>query len=257
MDYDHLEWEKIIHQTAFEYLKFKQNLSAIQILKESSLNLSESFDGWLDGDRQLTGWHLYIKVPMNIKENFNEIIKEEISDAYEEALGADNFLRNIHIEIKKIINPKGYSFYSNGEFVEMGPKYDYDVVLSFAGEDRTYVEEVANQLLYKEIRVFYDKFETVDNWGKDLYIHFDDIYRKKAKYCVIFISNNYANKVWTNHERQSAQARAFKEQEEYILPVRFDKTEIPGIIPTIGYINGNEFSPEDLAEMIVKKIEKL
>lgn len=53
---------------------------------------------------------------------------------------------------------------------------------------------------------------------------------------------------------RSAQARFFREQEEYILPVRFDNTEIPGIMPTIGYIDGNKFSPSDLAEMIVEKV---
>ena len=253
-DYNGLEWEKSIHQTAFEYLKYKGEFDAIHILEKSSLNLSESYDKWLDGDRTLTGWHLYIKVPMNLKEQLNEIISEEIKESYDESLGSDDYLRDIHVEIKKITEADDYSFYPNGEYLEIGPKYDYDVVLSFAGEDRKYIEKVANQLLYKSVKVFYDNFETVDNWGKDLYTHFDEIYRKKAKYCVIFISKNYANKVWTNHERRSAQARFFKEQEEYILPVRFDETEIPGIIPTIGYINGNKVSEEELAEMIVKKI---
>lgn len=250
-----LKWEETIHQTAFEYLKFKKRHDVISILEKSGLSLSESSDVWYDGDRTLTGWHLYIKVPMDLREYYNETIEKGISEAYTEALGADDYLRAIHIEIKKIKNPKDYAFYSDGEYLEIGPKYDYDVVLSFAGEDRDYVEEVANQLLYKGIKVFYDYFETINNWGKDLYTHFDEIYRKKAKYCVIFISKNYANKVWTNHERRSAQARSFKEQEEYILPVRFDETEIPGIVPTVGYINGNKVSEDTLATMIVKKVQ--
>ena len=161
------EWEKTIHQTAFEFLKFKERSGAIHILEKSSLCLSSSFDTWMDGDRQLTGWHLYIKVPMNLKEQLNVNMKEEISESYEEALGADDYLREIHVEIKKITNSKDYSFHSDGSYLAIGPKYDYDVVLSFAGEDRDYVEKVANKLLYKGIKVFYDNFETVDNWGKD------------------------------------------------------------------------------------------
>lgn len=46
--------------------------------------------------------------------------------------------------------------------------YEFDVVLSFAGEDRQYVKEVAKHLQDKEIRVFYDKYEVVSLWGKDL-----------------------------------------------------------------------------------------
>ena len=38
------------------------------------------------------------------------------------------------------------------------------------------------------------------------------------------------------------------------MPVRFDETEIPGVIPTIGYINANNTSEEELAEMIITKL---
>ena len=51
--------------------------------------------------------------------------------------------------------------------------YDYDVCLSFAGENRAYVEEVASDLFARGIRVFYDKYEEVELWGKDLYVHLD------------------------------------------------------------------------------------
>jgi len=98
--------------------------------------------------------------------------------------------------------------------------YDYDVALSFAGEDREYVEEVARILHALGVRVFYDKYETTDLWGKDLYTHLDDVYRKRSKYCVMFVSAHYREKLWTSHERQSAQARAFESAGQYVLPVR-------------------------------------
>jgi hypothetical protein len=62
---------------------------------------------------------------------------------------------------------------------------DYDVALSFAGEDRVYVEEVANILHQLGVKVFYDKYEEVDLWGKNLYTHLDDVYRKKSRYCIV------------------------------------------------------------------------
>lgn len=147
--------------------------------------------------------------------------------------------------------------FSEAEFLahqtQIAPHYDYDVTLSFAGEDRTYVEEVAAALYALGIRVFYDRYEQVDLWGKDLYTHLDDVYRKRARYCVIFISHHYAEKLWTNHERKSAQARAFEEKAEYILPVRFDQTEVPGMLPTTGYIDAKEKEPVEVALMIAKK----
>ena len=134
--------------------------------------------------------------------------------------------------------------------------FDYDVCLSFAGEEeeRKYVYEVANRLRERGIRVFYDKYEDVTLWGKDLYAHLDDVYRHSARYCVMFISKNYAERLWTNHERRSAQARAMKANSEYILPARFDSTEVSGLPDTVGYVDLREVKMDRLVEMILQKI---
>jgi hypothetical protein len=140
--------------------------------------------------------------------------------------------------------------------VEIVPESDleYDVCLSFAGEDRDYVSRVADHLRGAGIRVFYDEYETVELWGKDLYEHFDHIYREAAGYCVLFVSSAYAEKVWTNHERRSAQARALRENREYVLPARFDDTPIPGLRETIGFIDLSEYEPEECASLIIEKL---
>ncbi len=94
-------------------------------------------------------------------------------------------------------------------------KYEYDVALSFAGEDRTYVDAVATALK-PDVSVFYDSFEEAHLWGKDLYSYLHDVYQNKARFTVMFISEHYAKKLWTLHERKAAQVRAFREREEYI-----------------------------------------
>lgn len=133
-------------------------------------------------------------------------------------------------------------------------QFDYDVCLSFAGEDRDYVSDVAHALRSKGIRVFYDEYEEAELWGKDLYAHLHEIYNRFARYCVIFISTHYANKLWTNHERKAAQARAFKENSEYILPARFDDTPVPGLPDTIGYVSLEGRAPKDLAQLVADKL---
>jgi hypothetical protein len=131
---------------------------------------------------------------------------------------------------------------------------EYDVCLSFAGEQRTYVSDVADALRASGIRVFYDQYERAALWGKDLYEHLDWVYRKAARYCLVFISSDYAAKVWTTHERRSAQARALEESREYVLPVRFDNTELPGLPPTVAYVSANELTAEELASLTMRKL---
>jgi hypothetical protein len=132
--------------------------------------------------------------------------------------------------------------------------FEFDVCLSFAGEQREYVDEVAEHLREKGIRVFYDDFERADMWGKDLYEHLAYIYSQAARYCVLFASKDYAEKIWTSHERQNAQARALEEHGEYVLPARFDETEIPGLRKTIRYESLDGMSTDDLADLIEEKL---
>jgi hypothetical protein len=104
------------------------------------------------------------------------------------------------------------------------------------------------------VRVFFDEYVQADLWGKDLYTHLDDVYQNAARYCVLFASKHYARKVWTNHERESAQARAIRQHAEYLLPARFDSTKIPGLRPTVGEVNLRSINPEKLADLIEQKL---
>jgi hypothetical protein len=131
---------------------------------------------------------------------------------------------------------------------------EYDVALSFAGEDRRYVEQVAALLQASGIKLFYDKFETVQLWGRNLADHLGEIYGKRSRFVVMFVSKHYPHKGWPTHERQSAQARAIRENKIVLLPARFDDTEIPGLPSSTGCIDLREITPQQLAELIKQKL---
>src|SRR3990170_6647238 len=133
-------------------------------------------------------------------------------------------------------------------------KFKYDIAVSFAGEDRPVVEEFVNVLATNNVSVFYDSWEQAQLWGKDLYQHLDMIYQQAARYCVIFISENYVKKAWTKHELRSAQARAFQQNSEYILPIKLDETELPGLPSTIAYIYLRQTTIKDIANILFEKI---
>ncbi|MGH9891596.1 MAG: toll/interleukin-1 receptor domain-containing protein, partial [bacterium] len=137
-----------------------------------------------------------------------------------------------------------------------GSQWEYDVALSFAGENRAYVDEVAELLKKANVTVFYDKYEQVAMWGRDLQEHLAEVYQSKARYVVMFVSEHYASKVWPTHERRSALARAITERRVSVLPARFDDTEIPGLLPTVGYIDLRRNAPAQLVELILQKIRQ-
>ena len=130
----------------------------------------------------------------------------------------------------------------------------YQVALSFAGEQRHYVEQVAAVLVAKRVAVFYDRFEANNLWGKDGSEHFNKIYSKDAQFVVMFISSDYVAKPWTRLERRAALSEHMKEDAEYVLPVRFDDTEVPGLPDTIQYLSAERFTPHQLAIEIIKKL---
>jgi TIR domain len=130
----------------------------------------------------------------------------------------------------------------------------YEIALSFAGEDRKLVEGVADLLKSYGVAVFYDKFEEVQLWGKDLTAHLAEIYKNRANYCAMFISEHYVSKAWPQLERQHAQSRALIEKREYILPIRLDQSEVPGLPSTLAYVDARHLSPVQIAERLRQKI---
>lgn len=133
------------------------------------------------------------------------------------------------------------------------PKYEYDIALSFAGENRDFVEIVADILTSLKLKVFYDNYEKHKLLGKNLYSYLADIYHNKAKYAVVFVSEYYKQKLWTSHELTYITTREFEQKGEYLLPIKLDNTYIEEIPSTIGYLEGD--TPLNVALTIAKKVD--
>lgn len=136
--------------------------------------------------------------------------------------------------------------------------FEYEVVLSFAGEQRDYVKRVSKELTKLNVRHFYDHNEQVNLWGKNLTQYLDSVYFEKAMYFVPFISEEYVKKEWTKLEVNSALERNMNESrpdfQQYILPVRFDDTRVPGIVGSIAHVDARKTTPQEIARMIFEKV---
>jgi hypothetical protein len=117
---------------------------------------------------------------------------------------------------------------------EMTPTHPrYDIALSFAGEDRKYVEAVAEALRAKGIRVFYDGYEEASLWGKDLYTHLSQVYEKDARFTVMFISHHYAEKLLSRAQRELSRSSRDRSSQRYTGWSKQDGSSPPGASPRI------------------------
>jgi len=132
---------------------------------------------------------------------------------------------------------------------------NFDVAISVAGPDKEYAAALAQQVTGAGFSVFYYEYFPEYLWGKNLVFTFDEIFRKRSRFCVMFVSKDYRDRVWTSHEMRSAQARALEEKgNEYILPVRIDDTELEGLLPTISYLPIS-MGVEKIGDLLIKKLQ--
>ncbi|MDG4829819.1 TIR domain-containing protein [Solwaraspora sp. WMMD1047] len=136
----------------------------------------------------------------------------------------------------------------------MPHRYEYDVAVTFAGEDRQFVQAVVRQVTDAGYKVFYDQDEQVALWGEELTEYFPKVYEQRSRYAVMFVSRHYAAKPWTRLERRSVLARALEQQTPYLLPVRLDATQLPGVRSTISYLDGSVIGEHGVAAAICQKL---
>lgn len=189
-------------------------------------------------------------------------IKTHYFPELDEEINVDEMLNGIEVKAERYMREAGkfidHAF--SGRMRMKGISKDwldlnYDVALSFAGEDRWFVEKFANELKARGVNVFYDHFERSRLLGKDLYIELADIYSKRSKYVVVFVSENYEKKIWTNHEIRNAFEKAI-EEDGYIIPARFDDTEIPGLRNALAFIDLRKETLHSFVEIIMEKLSE-
>ncbi|MFK4435157.1 TIR domain-containing protein [Paenibacillus sp. RC21] len=130
----------------------------------------------------------------------------------------------------------------------------YDVGLSFANEDRAFVEMVLHHIRKTEIRFFYDKDEVAQIWGNDLYRYLTDVYVNQCKYTVVFHSASYTKKKWTQVEWGGIRTKQLLEQKDSLLLVLLDDSNISEITDQWSYLDGRDYSAKEIADIVLEKV---
>ncbi|MAE77992.1 MAG: hypothetical protein CMJ85_14105 [Planctomycetes bacterium] len=136
--------------------------------------------------------------------------------------------------------------------------HEFDIVVSFAGEDRELVSEIVNKCKDRGYSIFYDEDEVAALWGEDLAEYFADTYENRSRAALMFVSEHYERKPWTTHERRSILLRALNQAPDtklpYMFPIRVDDTNLSGLRTSIGYVDSRKYTTDQIVEFVEKKI---
>ena len=134
----------------------------------------------------------------------------------------------------------------------------FDVSLSFPGEARAYVRQVASSLekLIGKDRYFYDENYRAQLAAPSLDLLLQDIYGKQSKLIVVFIGKKYQEKNWCGVEFKAIREILKKEDNDKIMYIKMDDGPVEGVFETDGYIDARKFSPEQIAGFILERTLK-
>lgn len=111
-------------------------------------------------------------------------------------------------------------------FREVVENYEYDVALSFAGENRELAKHIANQLRELDVPVFYDEAFEANFLGKAWTKKFKEIFADESRYVVVLLDKYHAEKIWPTFEREHFAPRV---ADEHVIPIYLDDTKFVGI----------------------------
>jgi hypothetical protein len=83
------------------------------------------------------------------------------------------------------------------------------------------------------------------------------IYARESATVVVFVSIDYAGRDWTRLERRAAFSRAVIEAGVYVLPARFDDSELPGLLTDVVDVDLRRYTPGQFADLVVAKLAEL
>jgi hypothetical protein len=132
----------------------------------------------------------------------------------------------------------------------------FKVALSFAGENRETIAEIAAHLKRQLGRnaVFYDNDYKAQLARPNLGILLQDIYLKQSDLVVSFLCENYARKRWPGLEMRSVQELLSERKADAIMYVRFDDAEVKGVSKLDGFVDARQHSAEEIARMIIERV---
>lgn len=104
--------------------------------------------------------------------------------------------------------------------------YEFDIAISFAGENRDFASFIVDNLKSQDISVFYDRHYEDNYLGGPWSTHFQEIFTQRSRLVVALLDKYHKEKLWPTFERDCFSLRIANGE---VIPVFLDNTLFPGI----------------------------
>jgi hypothetical protein len=131
----------------------------------------------------------------------------------------------------------------------------FRVGLSFPGERRDFVRQIAERVRDAVGEVFYDEWFTAELAVPNLDTKLQGIYADDCELIAVFLCEKYNEKEWCGLEWRAIRELIKKRRDEDVMPFRFDDAAVPGIFSIDGYVDLRNRTPDEAAGFIVQRCE--
>ena len=137
----------------------------------------------------------------------------------------------------------------------MSSRKRFRVALSFAGEKRDFVAQVAALLAarFTEATILYDKYHEAEFGRRDLGFYLPDLYRDQSDLVVVVVCRDY-QKEWCGLEWDAIFDLLKKRKNSEVLLCRFDHAMVQGLYSTAGFVELDDKTPEEATTRILERL---
>jgi hypothetical protein len=134
----------------------------------------------------------------------------------------------------------------------------FRIALSFPGEHRSFVEQIASHLADQVgwQRVLYDKYHEAELARADLDTYLQRLYHDQSELIVVFLCADYERKEWCGLEWRAIRDLIKGPRKSDVMFLRFDDTTMPGLFSIDGYVAIENRSPQEVGDLILQRLDK-
>ncbi len=135
----------------------------------------------------------------------------------------------------------------------------FAVALSFPGEHRDYVKQIADALVTSltKPRVFYDRYYEAELSRPNLDTYLQKIYHDESELVVVVLCKEYDEKEWCGLEFRAIRDLIKQRRDEEIMFVRVADGDVKGVFGIDGYVDAKNRPATEIAQVICDRLALL